>query len=271
MLFRSYEALMVTQFKDNKFEQEFYSAEKGIKTSIYYRTYCIPELQSLMRESYVLTQSGGNTGKVLQNLRIVNTEIDKMCKNLSLKVPAFNQKLFTNYVRPGFIQKVDSFLGQVDFRYSLLYNEAVKERDVRYGNWVKKLGSHDNFIAFRQKYYNSQITSVVTNEKELQEFSMHEDELVPAKYAIYRNPLSDCGRAHFYSPSKVILGVFIDTFWFNLSIIWMFGGVLFLILYYDLLRRVITYFETLRLNRANQRRLMRLLNITEPSKTVPKS
>jgi hypothetical protein len=87
--------------------------------------------------------------------------------------------------------------------------------------------------------------------------------MVPIKDAIFRDPATHTWRAHFYAPVKLFFNQKVDTFWFNIAVIWLFGGLLFVLLYYDVVRRLLTYFETLRLNRLNRLRLARLLKITE--------
>ena len=128
---------------------------------------------------------------------------------------------------------------------------------------VKKYGNRDNLLKIKQQYYNKQLADIVTNEKEFSEFYVQNNMIVPTRNAIYRLPVLTNGRAHFYAPMKRLGKYYIDTFWFNVAVIWLYSGILLLILYADLFRKVIAYFESLRLNRLARRRFMRLLNITE--------
>jgi hypothetical protein len=47
-------------------------------------------------------------------------------------------------------------------------------------------------------------------------------------------------RAHFFSPHKYFLGFQFDTFWFNISVIWLMVFGLFLSLYFDLFKKVMS-------------------------------
>lgn len=128
---------------------------------------------------------------------------------------------------------------------------------------IEKLGNKEKLLEIKNKYHNKQLADGLTNEKEFMELSIQDDKLVPQKNFIYRFPLKTNGRAHFYAPVKRISNYFIDTFWFNIIVIWIYSCFLFVLLYFDILRKIIAYFETLRLNRIARRRLLRLLNITE--------
>jgi hypothetical protein len=144
------------------------------------------------------------------------------------------------------------------------YNTAATNRDNTYNAWIRKLGSNDEFIKFKQTYHNNRVGSIVTNDSEIKDYDIQNDEMVRLKDAIYRMPESVNGRAHFYAPYKRFHHVTFDTFWFNLVVIWLFSGLLFTLLYYDILRKIIAYFETLRLNRLNQRRFLRIWVTEQP-------
>jgi hypothetical protein len=128
---------------------------------------------------------------------------------------------------------------------------------------TESLGGEDQFLAFKQNYYNKQLADLLTNEKEINNYSVHDGEMVPVKDAVFRDPSEESWRSHFYSPVKMFFKNKVDSYWFDLAVIWMFSGLLFVLLYYDVIRRLLTYAETLRLNRRNTLRLNRLLKLTE--------
>jgi len=113
-------------------------------------------------------------------------------------------------------------------------------------------------VEMKQHFMNSKLSSLAKNERELLEFVIAENEIVRMRDPILTLPESKYGRAHFFAPYKRIAGTYIDTFWFNLLIIWLFTGFWFAVLYLDLLRKLIRYFESSQLQRFN-RRIMRVL------------
>jgi hypothetical protein len=150
--------------------------------------------------------------------------------------------------------------------YRKRYNKAVNTRDREYENLVDRLGGEDSFMDFRQRYHNKQLAMVVTNEKEILQYSVHDGEMIPLKDAIYRKPGEKSWRSHFYAPSKKLFSNSLDTFWFNLIVIWIFSILLFPVMYYDVIRKGLTYMETLRLNRLNKLRLKLLARLAEQSR-----
>ena len=74
-------------------------------------------------------------------------------------------------------------------------------------------------------------------------------------------PTSKVGRAHFYAADKKLGNIIIDTFWFNILVIWLVSGLLYFTLIYDVVRIMVTWLEKLQINRSPdqiQARLKRL-------------
>jgi hypothetical protein len=162
---------------------------------------------------------------------------------------------------------INNFIDKAEKQYIWQYNEAINERDALYASLVNKFGSEDAFIQFKQKFYNKRIADAVTNENEIKDFNIQDGEMVRVKDAIFRTPESNNGRAHFYAPVKRISKLTMGTFWFNLIVIWLFSSVLFVILYFDILRKILAYFESVLLSRRNRIRILRLLKVYEQSET----
>lgn len=264
-----YEAVAVTQFKDNKFERLFYDAEAKIKNASYYRSYVIPQLFNMIYELKDSSKNGKNNPKLAYNLPVIKKEIEKISEDQNLSLPSFADSLTIDKFNDQTYVSLNTFLFNAEAVYKSRYIKWVDARDKIYYDQIHKLGNNEEFLKFKQLYYNKQLASVVTSENDVQNFNIHDGEIIPTKDAIYRKPAEKSWRAHFYAPIKYFFGLEIDTFWFNIVFIWIYSGVLLLFLYYDVLRKISAYFDTLRLNRINRRRLVRLLNIADQSAPTP--
>lgn len=260
----SYEALMVTQFKDNRFESQFFNTERDLKNAIYYKSYCLPELFRLQVSCDELVLQRQDLPKISKSLTIIQKEIGKICRNLNWQIPKFTDSLSLRYYNQKLSNSLTTFLTRANQHFIIQYNSSATNRDNIYNTWVRKLGSNEAFIKFKQTYYNNQVGTIVTNDNEIKDYDIQNNEMVRLKDAIYRMPESLNGRAHFYAPYKRFHRFIFDTFWFNLSVIWLFSMLLFAILYYDILRKIIAYFETIRLNRLNRRRFLRIWITEQP-------
>jgi hypothetical protein len=259
----AYEAMAVVQFKDNRFERNFYDSDASARNATYYRSYAIPGLINLAEDARDLYKNLSDTFRYSNNLKAIRTEVGKISKDLGWQVPPFADSMTPSRYIPVVNLSLKEFLDRALMVYKKRYNLAVNERDGIYTHILDKMGGQDEFLRFRQQYYNRQLAMVVTNEKELQNYILHDGEMIPIKDAIFRQPSKNSWRAHFYAPVKYFFHQMVSTFWFNLILIWFFSGLLFALLYYDVIRKLLTYIETQRLNRWNRNRFRRLLKITE--------
>ncbi len=254
----AYEALMVTQFKSNKFEKHFYESEAQIKNANYFKSFAIPALRNLEAECERLAKTGKDKTILSKKLGIITTEVFKLSDQFGMQTPTLIDSLSNTLYNSKVGASVNKYLNTIENNYVAIYNSAIIKRDADYYRLVYELGGREQFINFKDKYYNRQVADIVANEKEVLEFDIQYNEMVRTKDAIFRTPESNNGRAHFYAPVKRIANYFIDTFWFNLVFIWFTCTFLFILLYYDVLRKIIIYFEAIRLNRVNRRRFLRL-------------
>ena len=266
----AYEALAVSQFKDNVYEKYFYEAESRAKNAGYYRSYAIPGLIEIAMDTKELHDNITDTFRYSNNLLVLRSELSIISRDIGQKAPAFVDSLTPALYNPVINSSINGILDKALIIYRYRYNRAVSDRDKAYTDLVTKLGGEENFQLFKQQYYNKQLALVVTNDKEIQQYSVHDGEMIPIKDAIYREPREDNWGAHFYAPVKIFFRQKVDTFWFNLVFIWIFSGLLLALLYYDVIRKGLTYLETLRLNRLNKLRLNRLIKIAEQNRPMRK-
>lgn len=263
----AYEALAVSQFKDNAYEKYFYDTERMARNASYFRSYVIQGLKEISDDTRTLFINRSDTTRYSNNLSLLRSELTRIRGDISYTGPAtFIDSLTPGLYHPGLQFGLDQLLEKAHVIYRQRYIRAVNQRDEIYYLLVKQLGSVEGFVRFKQRYYNKQLAKVVTNEKEIQQYSVHDGEMIPIKDAVYRKSRDKGWRAHFYAPVKKFLGQEVDTFWFNLAFIWCFSAVLFVLLYYDIIRKGLTYLETLRLNRLNKLRLNRLIKVAEENR-----
>jgi hypothetical protein len=65
------------------------------------------------------------------------------------------------------------------------------------------------------------------------------------------------GRAHFYASEKLFAKVRFPTLVFNTIVLWVSTLILYITLYFDVLRKIINYFETFK-KRKLYKKLMEL-------------
>ena len=108
---------------------------------------------------------------------------------------------------------------------------------------MQNLMGRDNFLILKQNHYNEKLKEFVENKDKktrIIEFNKH---LYQKIDPIYLDPENKLIKAHFYAPRKLIFTHYIPTFWANLIVLWFIGIMLYIILYFRLLRRFLNYTE----------------------------
>ena len=101
---------------------------------------------------------------------------------------------------------------------------------------------------YKDKYYNESLADLVRNVDEKERIIEFEGQLYQQINPIFIDPRPSGPldyRAHFFAPKKHLLGNDVSTFLFNNVIIWVMTVLLYVTLYFELLRKLINSFEGL--------------------------
>ena len=247
-----YEALVVHQFKDNKFEKGFYELEKVERNANYKTVYYIPELEKRLNQCIELSDQKNDPKikpKFDDNLAVIHKAILKETQRESPEIPFdqpenINPEKFTSDI--GFITL--DYIEQLKKHYSKINDEATEKRDKIVNYLVTK--DKGFYEAKRKAYHNENISDIATKAFEKNKILQYKDELVQQYDPVYRDPNPNYFldvRTHFLSPRKHFMGRLFDTFWFNVTIIWLMTVVLYITLYHESLKKLIELFSKIKL------------------------
>jgi len=185
-----------------------------------------------------------------QNLRIIRQELVKLGEHPNLYPFAveYLDALENGEFDTDLYTEVSDYLTYARIQFQDINREASIAKDQVTSRLVDSLGS-DAVYRMRQQYTNNKLTEHVTNRMEVNKIIQVGNKLVQKKDPIYFIPDSETGRAHYYAPYKRFNRQLYETKWFNLSVIWVFSFILYVTLLLDVLRRIITYFNSIRLSR----------------------
>ncbi len=239
----AFEALMVSQFKDNKFEQEFYLYDKTMANADFKKVYLIPELETRLQfcinnlkdEAPVIRK------KVQDDFALVRKELARELASSGQQLPEL-ENLTLERFNVDTYNAIYGFLESLKKLYVKRYNQADQLKEKQIEQRSKSLEEGVTFAHYRERYHNEAISDLVKNTTEPHRIIEQDGELIQKIYPIYKDPDPDHAidfDAQFYMPKKHFLNTNIDTFYFNTGVIWSMTIVLALMLYFDVLRRII--------------------------------
>ncbi|MDO9579166.1 MAG: ATP-binding cassette domain-containing protein, partial [Bacteroidales bacterium] len=242
----AYEALSVEQFRSNKFEKPFFKYDMEISQNDWYCSFLIPTLKTKLRECLAAGKSPDYKDSSEENIKEINFHINYL-SNLSGILPG---KWINNLNYQGFNEIIadDSklFLDSLSTSFRLQSRLVSFKRDSLIKQISGRMGEAE-FIEMRGKDYNESLANVVLNRLTTSKIYDAGDKLIQKADPVFMQPGSKFGRAHFFAPYKQIGDLKIGTLLFNAIIIWLMIFLLFVTLYYNILKRFIVFLESLRL------------------------
>ena len=97
----------------------------------------------------------------------------------------------------------------------------------------------------RENYYNKALEELVLAKNEDQKTIDYKGEMIRKLEPVFMDPSAPFVRAHFYAPRKQVFGVFTGTFAVNVVVIWFMTAILYLALYFRVLKRILDMVGTL--------------------------
>ena len=157
------------------------------------------------------------------------------------RLPDF-ENLTVDKIDTTVIGNTEEFL-EVLRRYYIGKFRSANERRVATTERLKKqLKRPEDLIKLRAQHQNETVKDMVINDKSVDRIVEEDNRLIQKIYPIYILPESDHlfdFRTQFLVAYKPILGGHYDTFGFNVLVIWTMSFFLFVLLYFDVLGRII--------------------------------
>jgi hypothetical protein len=266
----AYEALAVNQFKTNKYQKPLYEMERIMSEADYRKTYWIPKLIQKIDEAQIFSGSTNPNEKkqVADDLELVKNELKRNNTLVPLKFTDF-ELLDPSSFDASKSAKIKAFLNDKLLAfYKKKFNFTNNKRDEYVASVSKNPEERERFNLIKEKYENENLSSLLRNKDDFNKIIETEGRLIQRSDPIFHNADRDLFlRAHFFAPTKSIFGVLVDTFWVNVSIIWLMTVILIVTLYYESLKKFLDFFG--RINFSGLTKLFKSSNkvVATPIKT----
>ena len=245
----AFEAFMVTQFKDNPFERQFYEYHQKENVAKYKRDYLVPALETKL--SKVLNQRlywrDENYAPVVKDLDLLRTEITYELENVGFEKFPEVERLRIGKFDSLVSKKTKDFLSALKKYYILQSSKAKQGRETLEAQLTVTPEKRELFGKMQLRYENKAVTRMVENSDEMTRIVEWNGRLVQKFYPIYfqdHHPQNILDfQANFFVPTKQFMGKIFDTFYFNLGVIWTMTIVLYMTLYFDLLKKGVHGFK----------------------------
>lgn len=241
----AFEAAMVTQYKRNRFERNFYVFDRKLGNAEYKNLYYMPALLNKLEdcEKLLHDNSASSVKNKKEDLALLRREIGQELEIFGKEHFPDYDKLNINDFNEDVYKNTNEFLQVLKKVYIKRYNDALSEKDQRITSMSNTPEKREAYNTLKEEYSNERIEEMVRNTNDPIRIIEQKGELVQKIYPIYleiNHPDNFFDfRTVFYAPEKYFMGSTHDTLWFNTALIWIMSFILIVALYYDALKWII--------------------------------
>jgi hypothetical protein len=244
----SFEALAVEQFSNNRFERNFFKTNIEKSQNDWYANFLIPNLKKKLWECRNYTDSVQYREKLEENFHKLIYHIDNLSKQAGFTglQADWKESLSTEKFNSDVAKVTENYLDSLAGRYKYFRKENVRLLDSITKSIVSETGK-DEFIALSNNYKNKSLEDIVLDRNQINSKTIETDSKIVQKFEpVYMKPTSKNGQAHFYAPYKLIGSIRIDTYWFNIIVMWVATFILYIVLYYNYLQKAVNFLTFIR-------------------------
>ena len=226
----AYEALTVTQFRNNNYEKYFFDIDKQTANVKYRINYLIPELLNQLDDIAVNDNSPETRKRRGKAKRIIYN-------SLKYSMPRYPDKEKINLDDPGDIISLKNYLERNKENLIRESFRLTAERDRIVEDLLKN--SETDLLDLKKNNYNESLADLVLNTNELRKIQIRGDRIIRRDSPIFHDPESRLGRAQFYSSTKRVGPYLVDTLLFNTVVLWLMSILLYIALINNWLSKLV--------------------------------
>ena len=234
----AYEALTVNQFANNAYQKPLFETEKLESNINYDMQFLIPALIQEIEDAMKLHSEGADDKVLSAKLQTIENAVSTIfLTRLDPHPDLFNMDKFTATNGNGLI----SWLNKYKSALGVHRNRLSREKDLMIDSLVLQAGGKEAYLKVKRGHSNENLAQLVLNRNDLYKLIKKDGLLLRKMDPLYMNPLRRNGRAHFFASSKILGDTHIPTLSFNLLIIWIMTMVLYVLLQFSVLRKVVEF------------------------------
>jgi ABC-type multidrug transport system ATPase subunit/ABC-type multidrug transport system permease subunit len=240
----AYEALMVYQFKNNKYEKRYYAYEKALNFADFRTVYYLPEIEKVLDETMGLYDKDSLGDIYEENIAMIYNTFKKE----STLVKGIPDDLISSINVENFDEDVAEdirhYLKELSIYYGKILFRADSLRQAYINHLEDSLPGYDNRL--KKRYHNERLADIVQKLTETHKILRYNDKLIQNYKPIFLEPEINgffSFRTHFFAPHKVLFGKKFETYWFNVIVIWIIVLLLYPPLYYEHFKKAIDFFD----------------------------
>jgi ABC transport system ATP-binding/permease protein len=258
----AYEAMAVDQFKNNSFQEPIFELQKEEKQADFKTAFLIPKLTEKLQ--FIMNNLNSEEDSVMMRIKGDLSIIKNELNTEEFKEGLENINFETDLSLSGINKDVEKKLQDYFTRLNNVYKDKFSLAELKQNKLIHILETQYDYDinSFKNKYFNESLSDLVRNINVKDRIVEYKGELIQQVDPIFNDPknpkhLLDY-RTHFFAPSKHVGGLYFDTYYFNITVIWLMGLILYLTLYMELFKKSLNLFNKIKINNLKIKKLQKV-------------
>jgi ABC transport system ATP-binding/permease protein len=246
----AYEAMAVHQFKNNEFQKPYYEYERDESNADFKSAYLSDELKN--KNQLILDLLDSKSDSIQKKISVNKNILYKELRDESFKEGIENLNLAEVFLKNGYTKEIgvllDEYFAKYKKHYQNQYNKSAALIE-------KKMAFYEsqgfNIQQEKNHHFNESLADLVKNTTTKDRIIEYNGGLIQIINPVFQSPKprhrADY-RTAFFLPEKNLLGILVDTYVFNLLIIWVMTIFFYITLYFELLRKGVSIFSIFNLS-----------------------
>ena len=217
----AYEALAVTSFSDNRYEQPFFNIDRRKYENQFYQAGMLYELQSQLETMNDEQQKGREVNP--SHMAVIKTNLPRLMDYCGLSYDAGADSY----------EALRKTMGEAERVLTKRCNEATLQGDRLMASLIRQHGK-EGVMQMKRDHYNLKLEEWVMGADQGRMLDVVDNHIVARMSHIFLTPQSHIGRAPFYSSVKILGSWQVKTLWLNLGVMLLMCILTTLILLLDI-------------------------------------
>jgi ABC transport system ATP-binding/permease protein len=261
-----FEALMVNQFKNNKFTKTFYELERQESIADFKKVYYLPEMRERLSRIDKELLNINQIDVTKNDLKLIIHEIGKENKLIKLIEEEYKMQYqgeAEQILKPVYFnnineitaenfsaensQQILEYLNNIEAFYVNLFQQSNQKRQNMITYFLDN--KPELYQERYDRYFNEGIADICKKIYEKNKIVEYKNQLVQHIDPIYEYPIPEhfySFRSQFLAPTKHFLNRYFDTYWFNMTVIWILTALCYVTLYHETLSKLLTLGDRLK-------------------------
>ncbi len=250
----SFEAIAVEQFRDNKYDRNYFSFDAERSQNDWYASSLIPYLKQYLDNCIDYKDSLQYRDDLRDKYEKLNYYIEKLSAEAGYGfIPG---EWIASLNENNFNKEVADMAGEYLDNLKKHFWDGIKKDRILQDSVTSSLRNNlgiNGYINLRNNNHNSSLEDLVKG-LPYDDLTIETDNrIIQKNEPIYVKPVSRIGRAQYFAAYKQLGNTRVDTFWFNVLVLWFATFILYISLYFELFMKAVNSLHFIR-NAYNRRR-----------------